>query len=352
MADALLLVGSVPLETCVDVFEVCSRTVGHLLPAVPDGETNDRIWWVNMLCYRVFQNHPDLVTLTRPPKDPDGYPRWKPANVAEMWTFKVAPGVERIRFADLCYASDAIASYKVFRMMRDAGRFPPGQRFMVCLPMTNSGVDLFVRDPADRAIVYEGFEDAIGREIRRMLEVIPAEDLLIQWDACVEVLDIEGFFPWSDKSTAFGHNVAAFGRVSAQVPSGVQLGYHLCYGTLGGWPMLRPRDLGLCVQLANEAVQRSGRRVDYVHMPVPRHVAAAYFQPLRALRTGHTRIYLGLIHDSDGLDANFDRVRAAREHLPDFGLSSVCGLGRLAADRVEPSLVLHAQLAEAASRLA
>ena len=351
MSEELLLVGSVPLETCVDVFDACASTVGPYLPAVPDGETNDRIWWVNMLCYRVFQHHPDLITLNRPPKDAEGYPRWKPANVAEMWHFTVAPGVDRIRFADLCYATDAIASYKVFRLMRESGRFPPNLRFMVCLPMMASGIDLFFRDPADRPIIYAGFEDAMGREIRRMLEVIPAEDLLIQWDACVEVLDIEGFFPWSQPATAYERNTEPFGRMSAKVPEGVQLGYHLCYGTLGGWPMLKPRDLGLCVRLANEVVAKSGRPVDYVHMPVPRHVVPDYFRPLEDLDTGGTRIYLGLIHDTDDLEANLGRVRTAKPFLNTFGLSSVCGLGRLEPERVEPSLRLQARIVEASADL-
>jgi hypothetical protein len=351
VSDELLLVGSVPLETSVDVFEACSRTVARLLPAVPDGETNDRIWWVNMLCYRVFQHHPDLVTLNRPPKDANGYPRWKPANVDEMWHFKVAPGVSQVRFADLIYASDAIASYKVFRLLRDAGRFPRDLRFMVCLPMLASGIDLFFRDPADRPIIYAAFADAIDREIDRMLEVIPPEDLLIQWDACVEVLDIEGFFPWSVPNTAFQRNTEPFGRLSAKLPSAVQLGYHLCYGTLGGWPMLKPKDLGVCVRMANEAMARSGRRVDYVHMPVPRHVTADYFRPLENLDPTATRVYLGLIHDTDDLDANLARVRAAKPFIDSFGLSSVCGLGRLEPQRVEPSLRLQASVVEASARL-
>jgi hypothetical protein len=68
----LLMLGSVPLETPEEVFQICGRTIGEYLPWMPDGETDERIWWVNMLAYRVYHGHPDIETMKRPPPESGG----------------------------------------------------------------------------------------------------------------------------------------------------------------------------------------------------------------------------------------------------------------------------------------
>src|SRR5215469_5298228 len=69
MDKELMLVGSVPLETPDEVFRTCGQAIGHHVPALPDGETDERIWWVNMLAYRVFHGHPEIRTVKRPPPE-------------------------------------------------------------------------------------------------------------------------------------------------------------------------------------------------------------------------------------------------------------------------------------------
>jgi hypothetical protein len=61
--------------------------------------------------------------------------------------------------------------------------------------------------------------------------------------------------------------------------------------------------------------------------------------------TGATRVYLGLIHHPDGVDGNHDRIAAAREHLADFGISSVCGYGRVDPEELPGVLDVHAACA-------
>jgi hypothetical protein len=65
----LLMLGSVPLDTPEEVFQICGRTIGEYLPWMPDGETDERISWVNMLAYRVYHGHPDIETVKRPPRE-------------------------------------------------------------------------------------------------------------------------------------------------------------------------------------------------------------------------------------------------------------------------------------------
>jgi hypothetical protein len=73
-------------------------------------------------------------------------------------------------------------------------------------------------------------------------------------------------------------------RISAAIPKAVRLGYHLCFGTLGGWPRFAPDDLGAAVKLANAYIEGSGRGVDWMHIPVLDRSDDAFFAPLRELR--------------------------------------------------------------------
>lgn len=134
MDKELLLIGSVPLETTEEVFAVSSKELGAHLPCLPDGETGERIWWINTLAYHVFHGHPDIVTINRPPRE-NGVEKWKPADANELWEFKVREGVDSVRFGDpgwrLGYAKDAIASYFVFKTLRKEGVIPKDVRFHI-----------------------------------------------------------------------------------------------------------------------------------------------------------------------------------------------------------------------------
>ena len=101
-------------------------------------------------------------------------------------------------------------------------------------------------------------------EISKMLEVIPADDLLIQLDLAWEVVDLsigdEQYFPWWPESTLdqkFERYMTGLVQLASAVPETVPLGLHWCYGTWGGWPMTEMPNLELCVRLSNTAVNAS-----------------------------------------------------------------------------------------------
>ena len=71
---------------------------------------------------------------------------------------------------------------------------------------------------------------------------------------------------------------------SPHIPRDVALGYHFCFGTLGGWPRFQPDDLGQTVKLANAFVAASGRPVDWIHIPVLDRSDDAFFAPLARTR--------------------------------------------------------------------
>ena len=217
MPKDLLLVGSIPLSSAEQVFRTCAETVGDLVDCLPDGEYDERIWWVNQQAWRVFHPHPDITTLKRP-RPIDGVEQWKPVSVEDYWKFKLGDGVTELRFDNLTYADAAIESYDDFRRLRDEKVIPRDVRFQVCVPMTNSAIDCFFDDPDEYPILNAAYEDAMRREIERMVENIPPEDLVIQWDCCVEILDVEGLFPWTPAEDSFERNVDPFGHVTPAIP--------------------------------------------------------------------------------------------------------------------------------------
>ena len=114
-------------------------------------------------------------------------------------------------------------------------------------------------------------------------------------------------------------------------PDEALLGYHFCYGTFPQWPMYEARDMALLVRMANEASAHSARNVDFIHMAGPRTTRSdddSFFEPLRDLDVGDTRVFLGLAMPIDGEDGLRIRTQTARRHLADFGIANYCGFAR------------------------
>ena len=127
-------------------------------------------------------------------------------------------------------------------------------------------------------------------------------------------------------------------NLSPHIPSDVALGYHFCFGTLGGWPRFQPNDLGQLVNLANAFITASGRRVDWIHIPILDRTDDSFFAPLKNLKPQGARIYLGAIHNMERFQA---RIAVARKYLPEFGLGAYCGFGRLPTSQLRKILADH-----------
>ena len=125
------------------------------------------------------------------------------------------------------------------------------------------------------------------------------------------------------------------------------LGLHLCYGSFGEQHLVEPADLACCVALANAAVSGTERRLDYVHMPVPKNRADdAFFASLRHLEVGDTKLYLVLVHGED-LEANLSRVATAKRHASGFGVAAECGFGRASKETMPDLIAMHREVADA-----
>jgi hypothetical protein len=354
MTGDVHLVGSMPFDTVEEVLRASASRVGDLVTALPDGEVGDRRNWVRYLPLRVYSEHPQLEESSRADAESilKAGDTHKTAARPAPWTFRIRPG-ERLRFDDLHYGRYAVESYQTFRRLRDEGAIPAGVRFQVAVPASGSAIDPFFEDVGQWEEAHRAYEAGIRGEIAKLLEVVPAEDLLIQWDLAWEVVDLASgddafydFWPRETTERKLERHSRLLDELWKGIPDEVLYGYHWCYGTRGGWPMTAMEDLSLCVALSNEAVRRSGRRVDFVHMPVVRHPDAAFFAPLADLDIGDTRLYLGLVHHTDGTDAFRERLELARRHVDGFGIASVCGYGRVSPAELDDALSAHRACAE------
>lgn len=357
----VLLVGSVPFDTVEDVMETCAGSLGAHAYALPDGEIGERRNWIQALPSLVYSKIPELepIRVVRPEdvKSPSSHD--PEAMKATRGTYTLKPGVTEFTM-ELPYAADAIKAYEVFRKMREAGDITPGVRFQASLPCTVDATVGFFPDPADHPVVIRAYERAIQADIDKLLQHVPADDLVIQWDYCSEVLDILG----ARKEYLDGESgIAALSQedrirkytsrdylapMTETIPDAVLMGYHLCYGTWGGWPMTEVEDISLCVRLANDLVKNTPRRVDFFHLPAMRDAGDAFFKPLEDLDIGEAKVFLGL-ELADGVDAMVLRAEAARKYLPDFGVAHYCGYGRQEPARVRELL---ADLAAGADQIA
>jgi hypothetical protein len=332
----VLLVGSLPYTTVEEALQGGAQ-LGDDVTSLPDGEVGDRRYWTTYLAIATYSQHPDLVETRKPTRfeplpDDEGLPG---TDRAFHWTFALAPGVETLEFPELHYAEAALESYKIFLRLREEGTIAEGRRFQVSIPSTSSAVDQFFDQHEQWPVIHDAYIRAVGREIERILETIPADDLAIQFDLAWEVNDLSlgderyfDFWPQTTYDEKMSRHTDLLVALTAQVPEDVVMGLHWCYGTWGGWPMTDMPNLQLCVDLSNNVVPRAGRHVDYVHMPVTLSPPAGFFDPLRELEIGDTKVYLGLIHHEDGIEGCRRRIEQAREALPSFGVAAVCGYGR------------------------
>jgi hypothetical protein len=342
MSADVLLVGSIPLDTAEQVFRDFGKPLAASLRSMPDGEVGPRKHWISRIHYEVLAGHPELETV-RYPAPENGVERRNPRNAADSYLFKVKPAVDRVRFGDpgwrIGYARDAISSYFVINTRRQQGDLPKNLRFQVSLASVNSALPPRVfPDHADLAKIRPGLTEALAAEVDNIVKHIPNEDLAIQWDCATEVQDFYGAVPGFSAGDAIERNTAQFKVLSARIPEAVALGYHFCFGTLGGWPRFAPADLSRTVALANAVIEASGRRVDWIHIPILPNVGEEFFSALKHLQPCGARVYLGVVHNMDGFK---ERIALARKNLPAFGLAGYCGFGRLSPAQVPAVLDEH-----------
>ncbi|MGE4012501.1 MAG: hypothetical protein AB7G15_10260 [Alphaproteobacteria bacterium] len=337
----IYLVGTIPMTRPYDVFTLVADTVGDRIARVPDGEIGDRRQWI-LGQYALLATAKGMEVSDYPK---EGMVRHFGYNIPVRP--KAGATVDDIDFGELGYARYAIAHYALFRALKEIGRIPKHWRFQVNLPMPMD-VMLMV-EPAARAVVERAYERSMVADLRRIQDAIPHDELAITWD------EVHGVLVWEDPNNQYvrfwfpdkqGGALDRYVRFGNMVAPGVELGFHLCYGSQNNKHAMEPKDLSACVNLTNAVTERLARKLDYVQMPVPHDRRDdAYYAPLANLRRERVgQVYLGLVHYEDGVPGIKQRIATAERFLPNFGISTECGFGRMPSDHdIRRLLEMHRQ---------
>lgn len=330
-----LLVGSVPLENNAEVFRTAASILGDHLERIPDGETGDRLNWIGWQI-AIFQQHPDLEPA---PVDPEHYAPLPTSQLRES----VNP--EDLTFGSLGYSSAALDSWAAFEQLQKDGTIPESTRFQVTFPTPLAPITSFIHFDS-QAAVEPAYEAAMLRELAEVLDAIPHDKLAIQWDVAVEFGVLEGIWP-VPFDDAMGGIVERIVRISSHVPNDVEMGYHLCYGDFQHQHFVEPEDTSRLVELANQVSAGVERPIQWLHLPVPRdRTDDTYFAPLSSLELHpETKLYLGLVHHTDGVEGTRQRIEAAGKVVSDFGVATECGFGRRPSEQVTTLLEIHRDVA-------
>ena len=195
--------------------------------------------------------------------------------------------------------------------------------------------------PEDQARIEPLYEARMVNELTTIFDAIPHDQLAIQWDTNFEFAMLDGVMPswFSDPRSSIVERLVRLGRM---VPPDVTLGYHFCHGH-ERHHRDRPYDAQPLVDIANALSLSLGRSLDWIHLPVQADcVDLRFFETLGKLSLRpETRLYLGLLHPSDGLAGARARIVAAQRFVHDFGVATDCGWGRHRPQEVAALIDLH-----------
>jgi len=333
------LVGSIPLADAESVFREVGEHLGPVAKRYPDGETGVRLGWLRWQ-RPSFDNNPAFEI------DPAATNIDKYKDNLDRRNYRLKPGTDpkTIEYQSLGYAAEAAKSYAAFAKLKKAGSVPASARFQVSLPTALAIVSGFVVI-ADRTAAEPAMERALARELTEIGKTIPASELTIQWDVCLELLGYDGG-PALHLKDILPEAMERLARQIAMVPQRAEVGIHLCYGDPGHKHVVEPKDATSMVAFANAIAQGSPRPIAYIHMPILRGWDAEnYCAPLKGLKMpAGTEIYLGLVHMTDGMAGAKKRLALAQKFVEDFGVATECGLGRREPSTIGPLLDLHREI--------
>jgi hypothetical protein len=343
MSRKVYLVGSVPLANAQQVFETVSAALGRHLLTLPDGETGERLDWITWL-EPIFADNPAFELSSEVFQLHSG--------VAGRRRYGLRPGVSLsdVKFDNLFYADIARRSFTTFAELKRQGKIPAPVKFQVDLVPAHSVIWLFVQEKLQRALdpIYN---DAVLSEIGKIAASIPPDQLAIQFDLASAVfarLERNQPSPYGTTKEEMQKNFSAIVvRLAERVPAGVDLLFHFCYGDAGHRHVVEPTDMGDMVEYANRLTALLKRPITQIHMPGPRNrTDDAYFKPLSRLKLDpRTRLCLGLVHYTDGVEGTRQRIAAAEKYVREFAIGTECGFGRRDPSTIAELLRIHAEVA-------
>src|SRR5579884_1435676 len=212
MPRNVYLVGSVPLADAGTVFETVSAALGPYLLTLPDGETGERLDWITWL-EPVFAANPAFQL------GGEIFQLHSGVNGRRRYGLRLGISLEEIHFANWFYADIACRSFATFAALD--------------LVPAHSVLWLFVEENLQRGIdpIYN---DAIIREIDKIVETVPHDQLAIQFDIASAVFarfERNQPSPYGVTKEEMQESFSTIvTRLAERVPADVDLLFHFCYG--------------------------------------------------------------------------------------------------------------------------
>ena len=337
-------VGSIPLPDAETVFRTLSAACGPHLARLPDGETGIRKTWIRFI-QDVFAKNPALEYATDVP--PFKFIQWDGKLIREIPRLRIKPGATPDAGTfKMGYADMAVESWGLFDRLQKQGVIPAKVKFQISIPTPIAPTYNNIV-PGDRPKLLPALTRAFLNEVDSIAARLPNDRIAIQWDVCQEVLAWEGYYDAGPVDFRV-ECTDVLTRIGDGVPAGIELGYHLCYGSPADEHLVQPKDSGVLVEMMEGVTAATKRSIDFFHIPVPKdRTDSAFYAPLKNWkRPKGTILYLGLLHfDDDAGDKA--RIAMARRHTTDIGISAECGWGRTEPGRLPGLLAGHRSAAEA-----
>ena len=220
---------------------------------LPDGETGIRKSWIKFL-QDVLAENPAIELATDVP--PFKFVQWDGKVVREIPRLRIKQGMtpNRKEFKT-GYADMAIASFAVFDRMQKDGIIPDGVKFQISIP-TPIAPTYNNMVPADRPNLLPALtqhfvgEVASYRRGARRTIASPSSGTSARkfWPGKVITSPA--------RSISVPSASMYWRKIGDAVPSKIDLGYHLCYGSPADEHMVQPKDAGLMVEMVNAVVAR------------------------------------------------------------------------------------------------
>jgi hypothetical protein len=322
MAESML-VGSANVSGAEELFRLVATTSEGTIKRIPDGERGRRVNWLaaqGPYLFAAAELEPVDTGANRYGSRGQVGKRFRPREGVDLGALTL----------DLPYVEDALESYAVFARLIEEGVIADDVRMQISIPTAMATCLALIAPEAQRAMLPV-MERTVGDQVARIAAELPHERIAFQWDVAAEFMHMElaGASTFAKEEIA-----AALVRLAGLVPGDIPVGYHLCYGDAPPEPgakgkhFVEPSDAGLLVEIANAIVTGAPRPVQWIHLPVPINRSdEAYFAPLADLRLpAQTRLFLGLVHEEDGLEGAQKRVAAAAPYVTGFGVACECGM--------------------------
>ncbi len=338
-ARSVHLVGTIPAESTRAALDLVDEVLGDTLgPVVPDGETGDRLDWVNRLVQHL-RVHPDLELARE--GDFSSY--------EDTPAFKVRKG-HHFTTVELDYLDEFRASWPVFQEFRSRRDGPVSLQVGIPGHIDLSFISFGFNLPAGLRNL-KPFRSA-SIEAIEAIHAVAGDGVVYQLEVPIELILLTRLpAPIRPLATRFLAREAL--KVVTGAPEGARFGIHLCYGDLNHESMGAPRSAATLAKFTKALVDRwpAGRSLEFVHAPFalgkePPPVERSFYEPLAGLALPDgVRFIAGFVHEGRTL-AELIGIRDTIEEIlgGKVDVAASCGLGRRDASIARRNLELSREL--------